>query len=143
MAALQGLLQGKYRSPVQVKALFIKQYLDIIVESAATRRQRTETLKLAMGSSGQYRFPTLFPDVFGEEDQAPAPQRPAPAETVEAPDDAPLPTDGTAVDYSGVRWKTPSEAREEYDALLAKISAASKGTMNGAQIKIPMHGQWR
>lgn len=34
-------------------------------------------------------------------------------------------------DYSGVEWMTPKDASDEYDRLMAAISAGSSGRMSG------------
>jgi hypothetical protein len=142
MAALQGLLTGLHRSPVQIKALLFKQYLDIISEVSTSRTARTEALKLAMGSSGHWKFESLFPEAFPAESQA-APSRVTDTEPVHSESWS----SDAKWDYSAVEWKTPSEAKDEYDDIMRKLAAASHGRMNGSQITsrptFPMQGQWR
>lgn len=145
MAADMGLLTGLYRSPVQAKALFIKSYLDIIRDVSSKQEQRGEALKLAMGSSGQFKFDALFPEVFSD-----APKRTT-RFVSEQESDEPVVTDSTQWsdsarwDYSAVEWKSPSEAKDEYDDLMRRLAAKSHGSMNGTQIttSIPNFGKWR
>lgn len=144
MAAEMGLLVGLYRSPVQAKALFIKSYLDIIRDVSSKREQRVDALKLAMGSSGQFKFDVLFPEAF------PNASKPPRAVSTSVSDE-PVVVDSTQWsdtarwDYSAVEWKSPSEAKDEYDEIMRKLAANSRGTMNGTQIttSIPNFGKWR
>jgi hypothetical protein len=142
MAAQMDLLTGTHRSGVQFKALFIKNYLDLIHDVSSRREQRTEALKLAMGSSGLWKFESLFPDVF---DGMPIVEA-KPTTSVEVVDSESWSADATW-DYSAVEWKSPSEHKEEYDEIMRKLAAKSSGTMNGTQIttqkKFPLMGQWR
>jgi hypothetical protein len=145
MAALQGLLVGPYRSPVQIKALLIKQYVDIIAEVTTTRAARTEALKLAMGASGHWTFESLFPEAFRGAQKSATPE---PAPTDDAVDVAPPSwSPDKAWDYSAVEWKTPTESKDEYDEIMRKLAAKTRNTMNGTQIttkpKFPMQGKWR
>ena len=143
MASLQGLLTGLHRSPVQIKALLLKQYLDIIEEVTSTRAARTEALKLAMGSSGRWTFESLFPEVFtgGDSEKTPSKEDPKP------PSEPASWSPDKSWDYSSVEWKTPSESKEEYESLMRKVAAMKTGTMNGTQIttkpQFPMQGKWR
>lgn len=143
MAADMGLLVGPYRSLVQFKALFVKSYLDLIRDVSTRRDQRTEALKLAMGASGQWKFDSLFPEVFkGMPQQQPTKSEPV---TEEFDDSTSWPTDARW-DYSAVEWKTPSTAKEEYDEIMRKLAAQSRGTMNGTHITTPQWahmGKWR
>jgi hypothetical protein len=60
---------------------------------------------------------------------------------VEELGDAPLPDDAQ-VDYSDVEWKMPSNAKEEYEALMAQVSAHRSGSFGGEQLMDPDAG-WR
>lgn len=147
MASLQGLLTGPYRSLVQIKALMLKQYLDVIAEASSSRAKRTEALKLAMGSSGNWTFESLFPEAFGKE--AFTVQKP-PSESSVEPSEEMVTTetkwsDTTSLDYSAVEWMSPQDSKDQVDALMRKVASMSHGTMNGNQIrpKFPLEGQWR
>lgn len=55
--------------------------------------------------------------------------------------DGPVPEDAE-VDYSGVEWKMPSNAKEEYEALMAQVNANRQGTFGGERLMDPDAG-WR
>jgi hypothetical protein len=135
LAERQGILRGYRLSPVQSQAL---QILNLLDEIDKFRRQY-DLFRAALTANGNYEpkglwteFSKLFQDQPTEEVRE---------ETAGPANGDP---DNIKFDYSAVEWRTPSEAREEYEDLMKKVAALSTGALNGNQVKtFPGQGEWR
>lgn len=131
MAERRGLLRGKYLSVVQLKALEILNLLDEVEKL----QNQFFQFRLALVSSGQYKPEIVFP----EYQEALGIEKPKVVEMTDPLADSP----DVEYNYSEVEWKG-SEAKDEYEKLMAKISSMQQGTMTGDQlITYPGQGEWR
>lgn len=111
LAERQGLLTGRHLSPVQMLGLVILNHADTIDRAKGDR----EALKRSLIANGNFDHEALFPDYF-------------PKKTEEFNPEA-----NVDYDYSGVDWKSPAEAFDEYQALMQMLGQKT-GVMSGDQV---------
>lgn len=120
MADRQGLLRGHHLSLVQHNAGVVLDWM----ERRAKDKQAFIRVKEALVASGNYYAEKLFPDHFAPE-------------VIEMPEDLDVELDDggkAGVDYTDVEWKMPSNAEDEYRALMAQVAKMSTGTVTGDQV---------
>lgn len=121
LAERQGLLTGSDLGPVQVKAVYLCELLDLV---AKTQQSETD-LKQAMLATGRFDFADLFP------------QYAAPADEVDE-EEAALDHDlysGEAVRYVFPGPGDPNFDPAEAERLMAELLGdASSGTVTGADL---------
>lgn len=109
---------GRHLSLVQHKATMILELMDRVER----RRDKVENdfrrFREAIVAAGHPKRDAVFPEYFQQE--------------VKELGDAPMPDDAQ-VDYSAVEWKMPSNAKDEYEALMAQVAANSRGSFGGNQ----------
>jgi hypothetical protein len=120
LAQRQGLLVGRHLSVAQYKATIILEFADQIdrkIEKAETDFRR---FREAVVAAGHPKRDLLFPEFFPKKKEA----------------------EDVSEDYADVEWKSPSNAKEEYEALMAKVMANSHGSFGGNQFMNADDG-WR
>lgn len=115
LAERQGLLTGRHLSPVQVQGIQILRLLDEVDRQQA-RFDLLRTALVAAGAPPKGLWPE-FKELFGDV-------------TVEMDDPAASDPNAT-YDYRDVEWKGISDAKQEYEDLMAKVSALHKGRISG------------
>lgn len=102
-----------------------------LIERVEQRREKVENdfrrFREAIIAAGHPKRDAVFPEYFPQE--------------VKEVTDGSIPDDAQ-IDYSEVEWKMPSNAKEEYEALMAKVSAARRGSFSGNQLMNADDG-WR
>jgi hypothetical protein len=126
LAERQGLLTGRHISPVQAFGLVILNHLDEIAEA----KDDIEAFKLSLVANGQFDHKGLFPEFF-------------PPETVEI-DDKEASNPEAQYDYSEVSWKSGSEAKDEFERVMAALQKSASGAVRGDQLSTrATWGEWR
>lgn len=118
LAERQGLLTGRYLSPIQVQGIQVLRLLDE-VEKQQTKFDLLRTALVAAGAPPQDMWPE-FKELFGDA-------------TVEMDDPAADDPNAT-YDYRDVEWKGISDAAQEYEDLMVKVAALHTGRINGESL---------
>ena len=105
----------------QHKATIILEFAEQIDRKILKAETDFRRFREAVVAAGHPKRDLLFPEFF-------------PAKKKEAED--------VSEDYADVEWKTPSNAKEEYESLMAKVMANSKGSFGGNQFMSTDDG-WR
>lgn len=127
LAERQGLLTGRHLSAVQFQATYLLNWLDENDKSTA----KFEALKRSLVAGGLRRPEELFPEHFDGQ-----------TKVVDDNPDEELPADAD-IDYSRVDWKSPADAKDEYEALMAQVSQFSQGRLEEQQMRAPDDDGWR
>jgi len=102
-----------------------------LMDRVERRRDKFESdfrrFREAVVAAGHPKREVIFPEFF-----------PVKEEKFEG---QPIP-ESADVDYSEVEWKMPSNAEEEYKALMAQVAANRNGSFGGEQLMDPDAG-WR
>lgn len=127
LADRQGLLTGRHLSVIQFQATYLLNWIDETDKSAAG----FQALKRSLIASGSWKPQDLFPEHFDDT-----------ATVVEDDLSEELPS-GADIDYSKVEWKSPTGAKDEYEALMAQVSQFSQGKLDEHQVRVPGDDGWR
>lgn len=127
LAERQGLLTGRHLSIVQFQATYLLNWLDENDKSTA----KFDALKRSLVAAGLRRPEEMFPEHFDGQ-----------AKVVDDDPDEELPAD-VDLDYSRVDWKSPTEAKDEYEALMAQVAQFSQGKLEEQQMRAPDDDGWR
>lgn len=127
LANRQGLLTGRHLSVVQFQATYLLNWIDETDKSTAG----FQALKRSLIASGSWKPQDLFPEHF--DDKA----------TVVDDDLAEELPPGVDLDYSNVEWKSPTDAKDEYEALMAQVAQFSQGKLDEHQLRLPGDDGWR
>lgn len=115
---------------MQHKGSIILDYLEQLSLRKQSHEQAQRDLrrvKEAIVASGRGDLETLFPEYFKPD-------------VVE--DDTPI-AEGTLIDYSAVEWKSPSDARDEYESLMEQVRSMSKGSFDAGSVTVDPDAGWR
>jgi hypothetical protein len=111
---------------VQTLGLHVLQHLDTIDRFATDR----DALKLALVANGGFDHRALFPDHFPEQAKE--------AEAVSKEEFA-----AAEVDYSEVKWSSPSEDPDGFAKMMELLNQVSSGVRSGDQVAAPQWTEWR
>lgn len=112
---------------MQFQATYLLNWLDENDKSTA----RFEALKRSLVAGGLRRPEELFPEHFDDQ-----------TKVVDDNPDEELPVDAD-IDYSKVDWKSPTDAKDEYEALMAQVAQFSQGRLEEQQMRAPDDDGWR
>lgn len=137
MAQRQGLLTGRHLSDIQFNATVILDWQERLASDKRASEQDWLLVRAALVARNdhedeRFRPEKLFEDYF----QAPTAEEMPESLDVEAADGSKL-----GVDYSAVKWKSGTEAIEEYDELMRQIGSLSSGAVSGPEFSAQA-GRW-
>jgi hypothetical protein len=107
-------------SVAQHKATIILEFADQIQRKIDKAEIDFRRFREAVVAAGHPKRDLLFPEFFPKKEE----------------------TADVSEDYANVEWKTPSNAKDEYEELMAKVMASSKGSFGGDQFMNADDG-WR
>lgn len=127
LAERQGLLLGRHLSIVQFQATYLLNWLDETEKSTG----KFEALKRALVSGGLRPPEDMFPEHFDNQTKV----------VDDDPNEELSPE--TSPDYSNVEWKSPIDAMDEYETLMAQVAQFSQGKLEEQQMRSPEDDGWR
>lgn len=87
-----------------------------------------DAVKHALVAHGGFDHRKLFPQYF-------------PCKVTDAtPENA---SEGTAYDYSEITWKTPTDAMDEFNRVMAALQKSSSGVVSGEQLSSRTWSDWQ
>lgn len=110
---------GRHLSVVQHKATIILALIDSRDQGIAKAEDDFRRFREAIVASGHSKRELLFPEFFPSKKK-----------------------EDVSEDYANVEWKMPSNAKEEYESLMASIAANRNGSFGGDSLTDPDAG-WR
>ena len=97
-----------------------------IAELEIAERNRFN-LKRSLLATGHFDYAKMFPEYFSKD-----------ITTEEEEDQAEIAGEGVNYDYSGVKWMTPTEGKDQYEKLLDHmLKQGGNGTVTGEQVAVP------
>lgn len=118
---------GRHLSMVQHKGSIILELIEHRERGINKAESDFRRFREAVVASGHPKREVLFPEYFPIKEQ-------------ELGDGA-VPADAK-VDYSNVEWKMPSNAKDEYETLMAQVASHRSGTFGSDSLMDPDAG-WR